>query len=141
MAAKILARTGSISRFPSAAAYASYCGVARIEVSPGDVVRHRLSRADGRQLNYALDVMALAQIQYAGPGCSYYQTQTRRRALSPSGTSTSARWPRSATSDTAGLRPVSPARGARSPSAHNATAVPLGLHPAKSRHAHRGNWN
>ena len=73
MAAKILARTGPITRFPSAAAFASFCGVAPIEVSSGDVVRHRLSRAGDRQLNYALHVMALAQIRYDGPGRSYYQ--------------------------------------------------------------------
>ena len=60
VAAKILARTGSITRFPSASAFASFCGVAPIEVSSGDVVRHRLSRAGDRQLNYALHVMALA---------------------------------------------------------------------------------
>lgn len=73
VAAKLLARTGPVSRFPSAAAFASYCGVAPIEVSSGDVVRHRLSRAGDRQLNYALHVMALAQIRYDGPGRSYYQ--------------------------------------------------------------------
>lgn len=73
VAAKLLARTGSITRFPTAAAFASFCGVAPIEVSSGDVVRHRLSRAGDRQLNYALHVMALAQIRYDGPGRSYYQ--------------------------------------------------------------------
>lgn len=54
VAAKILARTGPISRFPTAAAF--YCGVAPIEVSSGDVVRHRPSRAGDRQLNDALHV-------------------------------------------------------------------------------------
>lgn len=81
VAAKILARTGPITRFPSAAAFASFCGVAPIEVSSGDVVRHRLSRAGDRQLNYALHVMALAQIRYDGPGRSYYQ---RKRAAGKS---------------------------------------------------------
>jgi len=81
VAAKILARTGSITRFPSAAAFASFCGVAPIEVSSGDVVRHRLSRAGDRQLNYALHVMALAQIRYDGPGRNYYQ---RKRAAGKS---------------------------------------------------------
>jgi transposase len=61
VAAKLLARTGPISRFPSAAAFASFCGVAPIEVSSGDVVRHRLSRAGDRQLNYALYVMAMTR--------------------------------------------------------------------------------
>lgn len=81
VAAKILARTGPVSRFRSPAAFASYCGVAPIEVSSGDVVRHRHSRAGDRQLNYALHVMALAQIRYDGPGLSYYQ---RKRAAGES---------------------------------------------------------
>jgi hypothetical protein len=45
LAAKILARSGAASRFRSASAFASYCGVAPIEMSSGDVQRHRLSRA------------------------------------------------------------------------------------------------
>lgn len=81
LAAKILARAGSISRFPTPSAFASFCGVAPIEVSSGDVVRHRLSRAGDRQLNYALHVMALAQIRYDGPGRNYYQ---RKRAAGKS---------------------------------------------------------
>lgn len=81
VAAKILARTGAVSRFPSAAAFASDCGVAPIEVSSGDVVRHRLSRAGDRQLDYALHVMALSQIRYDSPGRSYYQ---RKRAAGKS---------------------------------------------------------
>ncbi|GAA1270823.1 hypothetical protein GCM10009609_37410 [Pseudonocardia aurantiaca] len=44
LAGKILARVGSIHRFGSAAAFASYSGTAPIAVSSGDVVRHRLSR-------------------------------------------------------------------------------------------------
>jgi transposase len=42
---KILALVGSIDRFRSAAAFASYTDTAPIEASSGDVVRHRLSRA------------------------------------------------------------------------------------------------
>ena len=77
VAAKILAGAGAVSRFRSEAAFASYCGVAPIEVSSGDVQRHRLSRAGDRQLNYALHVMAMAQIKRATPGRDYYQ---RKRA-------------------------------------------------------------
>lgn len=76
-AAKILARSGAVSRFRSASAFASFCGVAPIEVSSGDVQRHRLSRAGDRQLNYALHVMAITQTQRATPGRDYYQ---RKRA-------------------------------------------------------------
>jgi transposase len=50
LAGKILARVGDIDRFRSAAAFASYTATAPIEVSSGDVVRHRLSRAGDRQL-------------------------------------------------------------------------------------------
>src|SRR4051812_16023237 len=67
VAAKILARFGAITRFRSQSAFASYCGVAPIEVSSGDVQRHRLSRAGDRQLNYALHVMAMAQIKRETP--------------------------------------------------------------------------
>ena len=40
-AAKILARVGSVHRFRSAAAFASYTGTAPIAASSGDVTRHR----------------------------------------------------------------------------------------------------
>lgn len=71
-AAKILARVGTITRFRSPAAFASYTGTAPTEVSSGDVVRHRLSRAGDRQLNYCLRVMALTQIRQNTAGRSYY---------------------------------------------------------------------
>jgi transposase len=63
--------------FRSESAFASYCGVAPIEVSSGELQRHRLSRAGDRQLNYALHVMAMALIKRATPGRDYYQ---RKRA-------------------------------------------------------------
>ena len=72
-AAKILARSGAVSRFRSESAFASYCGVAPIEVSSGDIQRHRLSRAGDWQLNYALHLMAMAQIKRPTPGRDYYQ--------------------------------------------------------------------
>jgi len=71
-AGKILGRVGTISRFRSAAAFASYTGTAPIDVSSGDVVRHRLSRAGDRQLNCCLHVMALTQIRQDTPGRAYY---------------------------------------------------------------------
>lgn len=81
VAATIIARTGPITRFPTPAAFASFCGVAPIEVSSGDVVRHRLSRAGDRQLNYALHVIAITQIRYDSPGRTHYQ---RKRAAGKS---------------------------------------------------------
>ena len=76
-AGKILGRIGTIDRFRSAAAFASYTGTAPIEVSSGDVVRHRLSRAGDRQLNYCLHVAAITQLRHDCPGRDYY---LRKRA-------------------------------------------------------------
>jgi transposase len=73
LAGTILARVGDISRFPSAAAFASYTGTAPIEVSSGDLVRHRLSHAGDRQLNSCLHIMAITQIRHDTPGRAYYQ--------------------------------------------------------------------
>ena len=81
LAGKILARVGDIDRFRSAAAFASYTGTAPIEVSSGDVVRHRLSRAGDRQLNSCLHIMAITQIRHDTPGRAYYQ---RKRAAGKS---------------------------------------------------------
>jgi hypothetical protein len=50
-AAKLLGRVGCVDRFPTAARFASYAGVASRKVSSGDVVRHRLSRAGDWQIN------------------------------------------------------------------------------------------
>ena len=77
VAAKILGRVGDVRRFPTAARFASYCGVAPIEASSGDVVRHRLSRAGDRQLNYALYIMARSQARQHPEGRAYY---LRKRA-------------------------------------------------------------
>ena len=48
-----------------------------IEASSGDVVRHRLSRAGDRQLNFALHVMAVTQARQHPSGRAYY---LRKRA-------------------------------------------------------------
>jgi transposase len=81
LAGKILARIGDISRFRSAAAFASYTGTAPIEVSSGDVVGHWLSRAVDRQLNSCRHIMAITQIRHDTPGRAYYQ---RKRAAGKS---------------------------------------------------------
>jgi transposase len=80
-AAKILARVGTVHRFRSAAAFASYTGTAPIEASSGDVTRHRLSRAGDRQLNCCLHTMAITQIARDSPGRAYYR---RKRAAGKS---------------------------------------------------------
>ncbi len=76
-AAKILAHVGDVGRFRSAAAFASYTGTAPIEVSSGDVVRHRLSRAGDRQLNCCLHVMAITQVRQDTPGRAYHLRKRR----------------------------------------------------------------
>jgi transposase len=73
LAAKILGHTGPIGRFANANAFASYTGTAPIEVSSGDAVRHRLSRAGNRQLNNALHLVAHVQRIHSGPGRDYYR--------------------------------------------------------------------
>lgn len=77
-AARILARTGTIHRFPTQNHFAAYAGAAPREVSSGDVIRHRLSRGGDRQLNYALHVIAITQIAMTtGPGRVFYDRKRR----------------------------------------------------------------
>jgi transposase len=74
VAARLLGRTGQVSRFPTAAAFASYCGTAPIEISSADKTRHRLSRHGDRQLNNALHTIALTQVRMpASRGRAYYE--------------------------------------------------------------------
>ena len=75
LAGKILALVGSIDRFRSAAAFASYTGTVPIEASSGDVIRHRLSRAGNRQLNHCLHIMAITQLSHDTRGRAYYQAK------------------------------------------------------------------
>ncbi|GGY97658.1 IS110 family transposase [Streptomyces poonensis] len=72
-AAKILGRVIDVRRFATAAAFAAYCGTAPIEVSSGDRTRHRLSRAGDRQLNYAIQTMAVTQRRVHLPAQAYYE--------------------------------------------------------------------
>jgi transposase len=61
LAAKILGHVGDVGRFSSADCFASYSGTAPIEVSSGEVTRHRLSRTGNRSLNNALHLAARVQ--------------------------------------------------------------------------------
>jgi hypothetical protein len=73
VATRLLGRTGRASRFPSSSAFASYAGVAPIEVASADRARHRLPRGGDRQLNLALHIAALTQIRMrASAGRAYY---------------------------------------------------------------------
>jgi transposase len=61
LAARIMGIVGDVSRFPSKAHFASYAGVAPIEASSGEVVRHRLSLAGNRTLNQVMHMIAVCQ--------------------------------------------------------------------------------
>jgi transposase len=73
---RLLARTRGMSRFPTAAAFASYAGVAPVEISSAERVRHRLPLGGDRQLNHALHVIAVNQIRMRGSaGQAYYDAK------------------------------------------------------------------
>jgi transposase len=86
LAAKIIALGGDVRRFPTKGHFASYAGVAPVEVSSGEVVRHRLSLAGNRRLNHALHMIAINQARYEGKGGIYYRKKiaegkTHREAM------------------------------------------------------------
>ena len=75
-AARLIGRTGRPSRFPTAAAYAAYSGVAPLEVASADKIRHRLSRSGDRQLNSAFHSIAITQVRMTGSrGSIYHHTK------------------------------------------------------------------
>jgi transposase len=61
-AVRLIGRTGPASRFETADAFATYAGVAPIEVAFGERTRHRLSRRGDRQLNSAIHLIAVTQV-------------------------------------------------------------------------------
>jgi len=62
-AVRLIGRTGPVSRFATADAFATYAGVAPIEVASGERTRHRLSRSGDRQLNSAIHLIAVTQVR------------------------------------------------------------------------------
>jgi transposase len=86
LAARIIGTVGDVARFPTKAHFASYSGTAPLEASSGDVVRHRLSLAGNRHLNYALHMVALCQARSDARGGVYYRKKiaegkSRKEAL------------------------------------------------------------
>jgi len=71
-AAVVLGEVGDVRRFPSKHHFASYTGTAPIEVSSGEVERHRLSRAGNRKLNSALHHAAMSHKRTDDAGIAYY---------------------------------------------------------------------
>jgi transposase len=86
LAAKIIGTVGNVARFPTKSHFASYSGPAPGEASSGDVVRHRLSLAGNRRLNYALHMVAVCQARSDARGGAYYRKKiaegkSRKEAL------------------------------------------------------------
>ena len=86
LAARIIGTVGDVARFPTKAHFASYSGTAPLETSSGEVVRHRLSLAGNRKLNYALHMVAVCQARSATRGGTYYRKKmeegkSRKEAL------------------------------------------------------------
>jgi transposase len=73
LAATIIGAVGDVARFPTKAHFASYSGTAPLEASSGEVVRHRLSLAGNRHLNYALHMVAVCQARSDARGGAYYR--------------------------------------------------------------------
>jgi transposase len=75
-----------VARVPSTGHFASYSGTAPLETSSGDVVRHRLSLAGNRKLNYVLHMVATCQARSDDQGGAYYRKKiaegkSRKEAL------------------------------------------------------------
>jgi transposase len=86
LAATIIGAVGNVWRFPSKGHFASYSGTAPVEASSGEVVRHRLSLAGNRHLNYALHMVAVCQARSDVRGGAYYRKKmaegkSRKEAL------------------------------------------------------------
>jgi transposase len=86
LAARIIGTVGNVARFPTKAHFASSAGTAPVEASSGEVVRHRLSLAGNRKLNYALHMVATCQARSDARGGGYYRKKiaegkSRKEAL------------------------------------------------------------
>jgi hypothetical protein len=63
LACGLIGYTGDVRRFTTRDKFASYAGVAPIELSSGGRIVHRLSRRGNRQLNHAIHMVAICQIR------------------------------------------------------------------------------
>jgi len=70
-AAKIVAETAQVARFPTEGHFARYAGVAPVPASSGATHRQRLNRRGNRQLNAALHRMAVTQMRMHDPARDY----------------------------------------------------------------------
>lgn len=86
-AVRLIGRTGIASRLPSEHAFATYAGVAPIEIASGVHTRHRLSRSGDRRLNSAIHLIAVTQVRMRNSiGRTYFdkkiaEGKTRNEAM------------------------------------------------------------
>jgi transposase len=89
-AAQPLVSSGDPSRMTSEASFAALAGTSPVDASSGKQRHHRLNRGGDRQLNWALHVVALAQIRHHPETAAYYERllaagkTTRRHAAASS---------------------------------------------------------
>lgn len=76
-AAELAGHLGPGQRFATDAQVARHAGVAPLEASSGEVVRHRLNRGGNRQLNAILERMALTQGRGYAPARDYLVRRRR----------------------------------------------------------------
>jgi transposase len=87
LACELIGYTGDVRRFTTRDQFASYAGVAPIELSSGGRIVHRLSRRGNRQLNHAIHMVAICQIRQTGSeGRIYFERKvaegkTKREAI------------------------------------------------------------
>ena len=70
-AAKIVAETAQVGRFPTEGHFARYAGAAPVPASSGATHRQRLNRRGNRQLNAALHRIAVTQLRIHEPAKDY----------------------------------------------------------------------
>jgi transposase len=87
LACELIGYTGDVRRFTTRDKFASYAGVAPVELSSGGRIVHRLSRRGNRQLNHAIHMVAICQIRQANSeGRAYFERKvaegkTKREAI------------------------------------------------------------
>jgi transposase len=87
LACELIGYTGDVSRFTNRDQFASYAGVAPIELSSGGRTVHRLSRRGNRLLNHAVHMVAICQVrQTDSEGRAYFERKvaegkTKREAI------------------------------------------------------------
>jgi len=87
LACELIGYTGDVRRFTTRDQFASYAGVAPIELSSGGRIVHRLTRRGNRQLNHAIHMVAICQIrQKESEGRVYFERKvaegkTKREAI------------------------------------------------------------